>query len=105
MSETSYRPVGQLTIFSKILERAVFLQFSEYLEKNNLIHPNHHGGRAGHNTATALVQMYDKWVEDVEEGNLVGAMLVDLSATFDMVEVPIMLEKLKLFGMEKEALM
>ena len=40
----------------------------------------------GSNTATAQVQMYDQWLEDVEEGNMVGVMMIDLSAAFDMVD-------------------
>ena len=59
----NYRPVALLPIFSKILERLVFNQLVTYLDSNNLIHPNHHGSRAGHSTSTALIQMYDKWVE------------------------------------------
>ena len=44
--------------------------------------------------------MYDKWVEDVEEGKLVGVMMIDLSAAFDMVDHTLLLEKLHLFGLE-----
>ena len=57
----NYRPVALLPILSKILEKAVFLQIVEYLDSNNLLSPNHHGCRSGHNTATALIQMYDQW--------------------------------------------
>ena len=59
----NYRPVALLPIFSKILEKAIFLQVVNYLDKNGLYSPNHHGSRNGHNTATALMQMYDQWVE------------------------------------------
>ena len=37
----NYRPVALLPIFSKILERAVFLQIAEYLESNHLLNSNH----------------------------------------------------------------
>ena len=97
------RPISQLSILSKALERIVCKQLTEYLEENNLLHPNHHGGRKGHNTATAIAQMYDQWVEEMEEGMLVGVMMVDLSAAFDMVEIPILKEKLKLFGLDEHA--
>ena len=70
----NYRPVALLPILNKILDKAVLLQIVDYLDSNHLIHPNHYGCRKGHNTATALIQMYDKWVEDVEEGKLVGVM-------------------------------
>ena len=80
------RPVALLPILSKVLEKEVFSQLVEYLEKNNLIHPNLHGSRSGHNTSTALNQLYDKWVEEVEEGNMVGVLFTDQSAAFDLCD-------------------
>ena len=100
----NYRPVALLPIFSKILERAVFLQLVEYLESNNLLNSNHHGCRPGHNTATALLQMYEQWLEEVDNGMMVGVMLIDLSAAFDMVDHDLLLKKLKLYGMDQNSI-
>ena len=100
----NYRPVALLPIFSKILERVVFNQLVTYLDNNGLIHPNHHGSREGHSTASALIQMYDSWVEEVDKGNMVGVMMVDLSAAFDMVDFNLLLQKLELFGLDRESL-
>ena len=104
LTPKNYRPVALLPILSKVLEKVVFLQIVEYLDSNNLVHPNHHGSRQGHSTATALLQMYDQWVEEVEDDKLVGVMMVDLSAAFDMVDHPLLLEKLRLFGLEENVL-
>ena len=92
-------PVALLPIFSKILERAVFQQLVKYLDSNNLLSPDHHGSRQGHNTATALIQMYDQWLEQVDNEKMVGVMMIDLSAAFDMVDHNILLQKLELFGL------
>ena len=92
----SFRPVALLPVASKVLERAVFLQVVKYLESNSLVNPNHHGCRQGHNTATALLQMYDQWLGEVENNLMVGVMLIDLSAAFDMVDHIILLKKLEL---------
>ena len=72
----------------------------EYLDTNNLLHPNHHGSRQGHNTASALIQTYDNWVEASADGDMVGVKMVDLSPAFDMVDHPLFIEKLKLFGLD-----
>ena len=104
LTPKNYRPVALLPILSKILEKVVFLQLVEYLDSNQLLHPNHHGSRGGYNTATALIQMYDQWIEEMEQGKLVGVMMIDLSAAFDMVDHMLLLKKLHLFGLEQEVL-
>ena len=30
--------------------------------------------------------MYDRWVEELDDGKMVGGMMVDLGAAFDMVD-------------------
>ena len=102
LSPKNYRPVALLPILSKVLEKVVFLQLVEYLDSNKLLSPNHHGSRHSHNTATALIQMYDQWIEEMEEGKLVGVMMIDLSAAFDMVDHQLLLKKLSLFGLKEE---
>ena len=99
----SYRPVALLPVVSKVLEKAVFNQLVEFLENNSLIHPNLHGSRAGHSTATALTQLYDAWVEEVEMGNMVGVLLCDQSAAFDLCDHGLLIEKLKLMGVDSYA--
>ena len=44
--------------------------------------------------------MYDNWVEASADGDMVGVMMVDLSAAFDMVDHSLLIEKLKLFGLD-----
>ena len=96
MSCSSYRPVNLLPVLGKVLERATFSQITEYLETNELLHHNHHGGRRGHSTGTALIQMYDKWVEEIEEGKLVGVLMIDQSAAFDLCDHVILTGKVNL---------
>ena len=66
----NYRPVALLPVLSKVLERVVYGQVVQYLESNNLLHPNHHGSRAEHSTSTACIQMYDEWVNSIEENEM-----------------------------------
>ena len=100
----NYRPVSLLPILSKLLERAVFGQMIKYLEDNNLLHPSHHGFRSRHNTATALIQMFDKWVEEFEDDKISAVVMLDLSAAFDVVDHDILIAKLKIYGFEDRAL-
>ena len=98
MEPSSYRPVCLLPVASKVLERCVFLQMVAYMEENSYFHPNHHGFRSGHSTTATLLQMYDSWMEDVDNQQLVAACLIDLSAAFDVVDAELLVAKLGLYG-------
>ena len=99
-----YRPVSLLPILSKILERAAFRQIEKYLADNDLLHPNHHGGRAWHSTTTALIEMQDQWLEAVDKGNMTGCMMLDLSATYDLADHDLIISKLEQYVFEKSVL-
>ena len=86
-----------LPITSKILERVVYNQLIKYLEENKLLNPSHHG------TATALLEMHSNWVEAVEEDKITAVVLLDMSAAFDLVDKNILIEKLKLYGLDENS--
>ena len=98
-----YRPVNLLQIPGKIVEKAVFNQLVKYLEENPLIHPNHHGGIKAHSTTTALVQMYNIWVEQMEERQMVGIMMKVQSAAFDLCDHVLLAKKLRLLGVQESS--
>ena len=100
MNPKFYRPVSLLPILSKILERAVFIQIESYISENDLLHPCHHGGCAWHSTTTALIELYDQWLEAVDNDNIVGCMMLDLSAAYDLANHDLILRKLELYGFE-----
>ena len=104
LNPKNYRPVAIIPIFSKILERVVFNQMVEYISANQLIHPNHHAYRSNHNTTTALIQLYDGWVESVQAGKLAGVCFLDMSAAFDIVDHELLLKKLELYGFNQDML-
>ena len=51
---TNYRPISLLPVLSKILEKIVANQLTEYLETNNLLSETQHGFRPKLSTETAL---------------------------------------------------
>ena len=97
----NYRPVSLLSVFSKVLERCIFAQVIDYLESNRLLHPSHHGFRSGHSTLSALVQMFDTWVEAFEDEEVTAVIMLDMSAAFDTVDHDILLKKMALYGFDE----
>ena len=94
----NYRPVSILSPLSKVLERVVYNQVYDYFSNNQLFHPSMMGFRKNRSTLTALLQMYDRWVNSAESGKISGVLLLDLSAAFDLVSSDILLKKLKVYG-------
>ena len=66
----NYRPVSHIVEISKLVEYVIHDQVFTHFNTNDLLHQNHHGSLPGHNTATALIHLYDIWLEAAEKGEL-----------------------------------
>ena len=75
-NKENYRPISVLPLISKIFERIIHDQLSEYLEKylNSILC----GFRKGHSTQHALFKLLQAWQEELDKGGLVGTILMDL---------------------------
>ena len=96
-----YRPISNLSEVSKLPERAVHDQVYEYLTQHGLLHPDHHGFIKHHSTSTALQQLVDLWLKAVENGKLSAAVLLDLSAGFDVIDHETLIMKVKKYGFDE----
>ena len=104
LNPKNYRPVSILPIMSKILERVIYIQIIRYLEENKILNASHHGFRSNHSCTTALIQMYDQWMETLENNEYSGICLLDMSAAFDMVKHDLLIEKLEIYGLDKNSI-
>ena len=95
LERQNYRPVAILSPVSKVLEKIIYKQIYDYFTRNKLLHENLHGYRQNRSTQTALLTMYDRWIRAASSGHLSGVLLIDLSATFDLVDHNLLLKKLK----------
>ena len=53
------------------------------------------GFRFGHSTESALIHLADTWLQAINDGNIVGCVLVDFRKAFDLVDQEIASLKVK----------
>src|SRR6218665_1870436 len=84
---SSYRPISNLSVLSKLLERIVSVQLTGYLSLAGLLPVHQSAYRRFHSTETALLKVVTDITEAIDAGGL-----LDLSAAFDMVDHDVLVE-------------
>jgi hypothetical protein len=101
----NYRPISNLSVLSKLLERVVAQQLVTYLNTNNLFPDRQSAYRKYHSTETALAQVLSDIFSAIDSGNLALLSMLDMSAAFDTVDHQILLRRLSTsFGMSSTVL-
>ena len=96
-NKKKYRPVSLTPIFSKIFERHMYEQMSEYSAR--FLSPYIFGYRKGHSTEQCVMVMIEMWKKALDENKVAGAVLTDLSKAFDCLPHDLLIAKLCAYGM------
>ena len=51
-----------------------------------------------------MLQMYTTWLDALEQGDMTGVCIFYMTLTFDVLDINLLLEKLKLYGLDRNAL-
>ena len=96
--KTNYRP-SILPNLSKVYERLMYNQIFPYFD---LVFSKFQCGFwKGFNAQHCLVTMIQKWRKILDKGGETGAVLTDLSKTFDCIDHNLLMAKLNAYGFEK----
>ena len=104
LTATNYRPVSHIIEMGKLVEYIIHDQVYNHFFEHSLFHSNHHGFLRDHSTATALAQLQDMWLTASEDQKLSAALLLDLSAAFDVVDHLIFINKLKTYNFSSQTI-
>jgi len=95
---TNYRPIALLPVASKIFEKAILIQLTEHISRNNVITSSQHGFLRGHSTQSAVVDYISYILDNLNSRYQTAGVHVDLTKAFDSVDYGVLLHKLELYG-------
>jgi len=77
---SNYRPVSNLFLIFKIIQRVVKSRLTEHLSSNNLLNPHQSVYHKHHSTETALLCIHDHLINAIGSQKIFGLCLLNLSA-------------------------
>ena len=75
-----------------------------YVNANNILCPNQFGFREKHSTYMALHKLIDEISKEIDNKNFSIGVFIDLSKTFDTINLDILIKKLNSYGIRGVAL-
>ena len=88
----NYMAVRVLPIVSKIFERLIQKQISEYIKQ--FLSPFVCSYTKGPSTQTVLVWFIEKWEHQLDKNNFAGTILMDLCKVFVTINFDVLIAKL-----------
>jgi hypothetical protein len=102
----NYRPIANLCSSSKLFEKLILRRILE-IELNfgvDLTGKQQHGFKKNKSTATLSLQLQSLIARALDEDNYALMASVDLSAAFDVVNIDLLMERLRVIGLPDDVL-
>ena len=97
LDKENYRPVSILPIISKVYERAMHNQLSEFFD--NIFHPYLAAFCKGFGCQSTLLCFLEDWRKALDNHQFAVAILMDLSKAFNCLPHDLLIEKLRAYGL------
>lgn len=94
----SYRPIALSSVLLKTMEHLIKNRLEWFVESNNLLSSPQFGFRKGRSTMDSLSMLTTDIRIAFSSGKSVVAAFLDVKAAYDNVQLPILLEKLRLLN-------
>ena len=94
-----WRPISQIPLPDKLLERIIHAQISLYLDVNNMLSNYQYGFRKECSTTLAIFDVLKNLHQNWNENNFSGCIFIDFSRAFVTIDHNILTKKLELYGL------
>ena len=91
----NYRPVSNLSLISKIIEKCALSQLNKHLELNQLSPLYQSAYRVSYSCETAIVKLMDDVFKSFDKNSYTVMTFLDFSAAFDTVDHGLLISKLE----------
>ena len=96
-NKDNYRPISVLSVLSKLIEKHVARSLMNYLVQNGLLYHLQSAFREGYSTESALINLTDKILFNLDQNEVTGMVFVDFRKAFDVIDHHVLLKKLELY--------
>ena len=101
---SNYRPISLTSILCKVMEKIIRDALLEYMEENGLFTNHQHGFRKGRSCVTQLIEVMEKWTEDLDQKKPIDVIYLDFQKAFDTVPHKRLIQKLRGYGVRGKLL-
>ena len=95
---SNYRPISILNPFAKLFEKCLLDQLNNHFVSNNLISPNQYGFKKNCSTNEAVLDIYNKLLDNMDKKLITWSIFLDLKKAYDTINHSILIKKLEKYG-------
>ena len=102
----SYRPIANLCSTSKVFEKLILKRIIEIQDDNecDITGTNQHGFKRNRSTTTLSLELQAIIARALDEDNYVLVSSIDLSSAFDVVNIKLLLKRLRIIGLPDDVI-
>ena len=89
----NYRPIATLSTYNKALERVIYDQLIQYLDKHDVLFKYQFGFNKNHSTEQAIMEITDNLKASIESNFVSCGLFLEFSKAFDTVNHQNLLDK------------
>ena len=105
LDPSNFRPISVLPILSKPFKKTTYYEHvMKHFLANDLFYQKQSGVRPNYSCHTALTELIDTWLSEININKLCGTLFTDFAKAFDVINHDILLRKLTLYGLSANTL-